>query len=91
MCTSRCGPLRGAVFLDSPDTDDPQAVVMGTEPVCDGTGPSATSPAPLTAAPRAHAWLPAELATPGTTRAHRYFDQSVEARSSSRNPASIRP
>ncbi|MFF4573962.1 FAD-dependent oxidoreductase [Streptomyces sp. NPDC001410] len=63
--------------------DDPRAVVMGKEPVYDGD----RAVGYVTSAAHGHtigkgiayAWLPAELATPGTTVHIGYFDQRVEA------------
>lgn len=63
--------------------DDPQAVVMGKEPVYDGNRPVGyvTSAAYGYTIGKgiAYAWLPAELATTGTTVHIGYFDQRVEA------------
>ncbi|MDQ0945258.1 FAD-dependent oxidoreductase [Streptomyces sp. V1I1] len=63
--------------------DDPQAVVMGKEPVYDGDRPVGyvTSAAYGYTIGKgiAYAWLPAELATTGTAVHIGYFDQRVEA------------
>jgi glycine cleavage system aminomethyltransferase T/glycine/D-amino acid oxidase-like deaminating enzyme len=63
--------------------DDPRSVVMGKEPVYDGDRPVGyvTSAAYGYTIGKgiAYAWLPAELATPGTTVHIGYFDQRVEA------------
>ncbi|MER5585351.1 FAD-dependent oxidoreductase [Streptomyces asoensis] len=63
--------------------DDPRAVVLGREPVLDGD----RAVGYVTSAAYGHtigkgiayAWLPAPLATPGTTLHIGYFDQRVEA------------
>ncbi|MEX1651643.1 FAD-dependent oxidoreductase [Streptomyces pseudovenezuelae] len=63
--------------------EDPRAVVMGKEPVYDGQ----RAVGYVTSAAFGHtigkgiayAWLPAELAVPGTTVHIGYFDQRVEA------------
>ncbi|MFF4629728.1 GcvT family protein [Streptomyces griseorubiginosus] len=63
--------------------DDPRAVVMGKEPVYDGE----RAVGYVTSAAFGHtigkgiayAWLPADLATPGTPLRIGYFDQLVEA------------
>ncbi|MGW0735019.1 GcvT family protein [Streptomyces sp. NPDC002851] len=63
--------------------DDPQAVVMGKEPVYDGDRPVGyvTSAAYGYTIGKgiAYAWLPAELATPGRTLHIGYFDQLIPA------------
>lgn len=63
--------------------DDPQAVVMGKEPVYDGDRPVGyvTSAAYGYTIGKgiAYAWLPAELATAGTALHIGYFDRRVEA------------
>ncbi|MFE1885504.1 GcvT family protein [Streptomyces diastatochromogenes] len=62
---------------------DPQSVVMGKEPVYDGdraVGYVTSAAYGYTIGKGiAYAWLPAELATPGTTVHIGYFDQRVEA------------
>ncbi|MFJ3669486.1 FAD-dependent oxidoreductase [Streptomyces sp. NPDC090106] len=63
--------------------DDPASVVMGKEPVYDGD----RAVGYVTSAAYGHtigkgiayAWLPAELATPGTTVHIGYFDRRIEA------------
>ncbi|WP_143677397.1 glycine cleavage T C-terminal barrel domain-containing protein, partial [Streptomyces scabiei] len=61
----------------------PQAVVMGKEPVYDGdrgVGYVTSAAYGYTIGkPIAYAWLPVELAVPGTTLHIGYFDQRVEA------------
>ncbi|MEU6423866.1 glycine cleavage T C-terminal barrel domain-containing protein, partial [Streptomyces spiralis] len=63
--------------------EDPRSVVMGKEPVYDGDRPVGyvTSAAYGYTIGKgiAYAWLPTELATPGTTVHIGYFDQRVEA------------
>ncbi|MFI6546670.1 FAD-dependent oxidoreductase [Streptomyces prunicolor] len=63
--------------------DDPHAVVMGKEPVYDGeraVGYVTSAAYGYTIGKGiAYAWLPAELATPGTQLHIGYFDQRVEA------------
>ncbi len=63
--------------------DDPRAVVMGKEPVYDGDRPVGyvTSAAYGYTVGRgiAYAWLPVDLATPGTTVHIGYFGRRVEA------------
>ncbi|MET8453785.1 FAD-dependent oxidoreductase [Streptomyces sp. NPDC005209] len=63
--------------------DDPQAVVMGKEPVYDGdraVGYVTSAAYGYTIGKGiAYAWLPTELTTPGTTVHIGYFDQRVEA------------
>jgi len=63
--------------------DDPVAVVMGKEPVYDGTGcvGHVTSAAYGYTIGKgiAYAWLPAELSTPGRSLHIGYFDDRVEA------------
>ncbi|TKA08694.1 GcvT family protein [Actinacidiphila oryziradicis] len=63
--------------------DDPQAVVMGKEPVYDGERPAGyvTSAAYGYTIGKgiAYAWLPAELAVPGRSVEIGYFDQRVRA------------
>ncbi|MCF3130148.1 GcvT family protein [Streptomyces olivochromogenes] len=63
--------------------DDPQAVVMGKEPVYDGdraVGYITSAAYGYTIGKGiAYAWLPTELTTPGTTVHIGYFDQRVEA------------
>ncbi len=63
--------------------DDPADVVMGKEPVYDGTGcvGYVTSAAfgYTIGRPIAYAWLPAEMAAPGRTLQIGYFDQYVDA------------
>ncbi|MGW7367967.1 GcvT family protein [Streptomyces sp. NPDC054841] len=63
--------------------DDPQAVVMGKEPVYDGDRPVGyvTSAAYGYTIGKgiAYAWLPADLATTGTAVHIGYFDRRVEA------------
>ncbi|MCC5477797.1 GcvT family protein [Streptomyces barringtoniae] len=63
--------------------DDPRAVVMGKEPVYDGdraVGYVTSAAYGYTIGKGiAYAWLPAELAEPGTTVHIGYFDQRVEA------------
>lgn len=63
--------------------EDPRSVVMGKEPVYEGDRPVGyvTSAAYGYTIGKgiAYAWLPAELATPGTTLRIGYFDQRVEA------------
>src|SRR5690242_1433216 len=63
--------------------EDPRSVVMGTEPVYDGDRPVGyvTSAAYGYTIGKgiAYAWLPAELAAPGTTVHIGYFDRRVEA------------
>lgn len=63
--------------------EDPRSVVMGKEPVYEGDRPVGyvTSAAYGYTIGKgiAYAWLPAELATPGTTLHIGYFDQRVEA------------
>jgi len=63
--------------------DDPQSVVMGKEPVYDGdraVGYVTSAAYGYTIGKGiAYAWLPAELATPGTALSIGYFDQRVEA------------
>ncbi|MDV7215825.1 GcvT family protein [Streptomyces prunicolor] len=63
--------------------DDPHSVVMGKEPVYDGeraVGYVTSAAYGYTIGKGiAYAWLPAELATPGTTLHIGYFDERVEA------------
>ncbi|MFI9810486.1 FAD-dependent oxidoreductase [Streptomyces sp. NPDC052301] len=63
--------------------DDPRSVVMGKEPVYDGkraVGYVTSAAYGYTIGKGiAYAWLPAELAVPGTTVHIGYFDQRVEA------------
>ncbi|MEU5281223.1 FAD-dependent oxidoreductase [Streptomyces asoensis] len=63
--------------------DDPRAVVLGREPVLDGdraVGYVTSAAYGYTIGKGiAYAWLPAALATPGTTVHIGYFDQRVEA------------
>ncbi|MFF7560659.1 FAD-dependent oxidoreductase [Streptomyces pseudovenezuelae] len=63
--------------------EDPRAVVMGKEPVYDGqraVGYVTSAAFGYTIGKGiAYAWLPAELAVPGTTVHIGYFDQRVEA------------
>ncbi|MGW3450708.1 GcvT family protein [Streptomyces sp. NPDC001076] len=63
--------------------DDPRAVVMGKEPVYDGeraVGYVTSAAYGYTIGKGiAYAWLPAELAVPGTSVQIGYFDQRVEA------------
>ncbi|MGW5201321.1 GcvT family protein [Streptomyces spiralis] len=63
--------------------DDPRSVVMGKEPVYDGhraVGYVTSAAYGYTIGKGvAYAWLPAELAEPGTTVHIGYFDQRVEA------------
>ncbi|WP_316746200.1 FAD-dependent oxidoreductase, partial [Streptomyces sp. MK7] len=63
--------------------DDPRSVVMGKEPVYDGDRPVGyvTSAAYGYTIGKgiAYAWLPTELAEPGTTVHIGYFDQRIEA------------
>ncbi|MFF7190372.1 FAD-dependent oxidoreductase [Streptomyces sp. NPDC008222] len=63
--------------------DDPRAVVMGKEPVYDGdraVGYVTSAAYGYTIGKGiAYAWLPAELAAPGTTVHIGYFDQRIEA------------
>ncbi|MDQ0596742.1 glycine cleavage system aminomethyltransferase T/glycine/D-amino acid oxidase-like deaminating enzyme [Streptomyces canus] len=63
--------------------DDPQAVVLGKEPVYDGDRAvgyvTSASYGYTIGKGIAYAWLPAELAAPGTTVHIGYFDQRVEA------------
>ncbi|MGW7529183.1 GcvT family protein [Streptomyces sp. NPDC054783] len=63
--------------------DDPRAIVMGKEPVYDGdraVGYVTSAAYGYTIGKGiAYAWLPAELAEPGTTVHIGYFDQRVEA------------
>ncbi|MGW1911613.1 GcvT family protein [Streptomyces sp. NPDC002076] len=63
--------------------DDPRAVVMGKEPVYDGdraVGYVTSAAYGYTVGKGiAYAWLPAELADPGTTVQIGYFDQRIEA------------
>ncbi|MGI5373786.1 GcvT family protein [Streptomyces sp. CA-251387] len=63
--------------------DDPHAVVLGKEPVYDGdraVGYVTSAAYGYTIDQGiAYAWLPAELATPGTPLQIGYFDQRVEA------------
>ncbi|WP_369394924.1 FAD-dependent oxidoreductase [Streptomyces sp. CG1] len=63
--------------------DDPRAVVLGREPVYDGdraVGYVTSAAYGYTVGKGiAYAWLPAGLATPGTTVHIGYFDQRVEA------------
>ncbi|MFF9817590.1 FAD-dependent oxidoreductase [Streptomyces sp. NPDC014006] len=63
--------------------DDPQAVVLGKEPVYAGeraVGYVTSAAYGYTIGKGiAYAWLPAELATPGTTVHIGYFDQRIEA------------
>lgn len=63
--------------------DDPRSVVMGKEPVYDGdraVGYVTSAAYGYTLGKGiAYAWLPAELAEPGTTVHIGYFDQRVEA------------
>ncbi|WP_405875229.1 MULTISPECIES: FAD-dependent oxidoreductase [unclassified Streptomyces] len=63
--------------------DDPESVVMGKEPVYDGdraVGYVTSAAYGYTIGKGiAYAWLPAELATPGTALSIGYFDQRVEA------------
>ncbi len=63
--------------------DDPQSVVMGKEPVYDGdraVGYVTSAAYGYTIGKGiAYAWLPAELATPGTTLHIGYFDRRVDA------------
>ncbi len=62
---------------------DPAAVVLGKEPVYDGTGcvGHVTSAAfgYTVGHPIAYAWLPAELSTPGRTVQIGYFEQRIDA------------
>jgi dimethylglycine oxidase len=62
---------------------DPDAVVLGKEPVYEGTGcvGHVTSAAfgYTVGHPVAYAWLPAELATPGRTVQIGYFEQRIDA------------
>ncbi|PKT73332.1 sarcosine dehydrogenase [Streptomyces populi] len=63
--------------------DDPRSVVMGKEPVYDGdraVGHVTSAAYGYTIGKGiAYAWLPTELATPGTTVHIGYFDRRVEA------------
>ncbi|MFJ3308781.1 FAD-dependent oxidoreductase [Streptomyces sp. NPDC086549] len=63
--------------------DDPRSVVMGKEPVYDGdraVGHVTSAAYGYTIGKGiAYAWLPAELATPGTTVHIGYFDRRIEA------------
>ena len=63
--------------------DDPRSVVMGKEPVFDGdraVGYVTSAAYGYTIGKGiAYAWLPADLAVPGTTVHIGYFDQRVEA------------
>ena len=63
--------------------DDPRAVVMGKEPVYDGeraVGYVTSAAYGYTVGKGiAYAWLPAELAVPGTGVQIGYFDERVDA------------
>jgi glycine cleavage system aminomethyltransferase T len=63
--------------------DDPDDVVMGREPVYDGTGcvgyVTSAAYGYTVGKAIAYAWLPAALATPGRTLSIGYFDRRIEA------------
>jgi glycine cleavage system aminomethyltransferase T len=74
------GPRRRLTCLT---IDDPSAVVMGREPVYDGTGciGYVTSAAfgYTIGRPIAYAWLPSVVAVPGRAVQIGYFDERVDA------------